>query len=115
MRLLARVYADGNTPSKVSVPTLSLQNEISVDDMAVVAKLHEAQVHGQITVVACSRYHFAARHLLKQSHLSVPLIQSIILICAKLTSSRVKHGVGIAFFEPSRLGMRPEIITRTCR
>lgn len=52
MRLLARVYADGNTPSKVSVLTLSLRNGISIDDMIVVAEFHEAQIHGKITVVA---------------------------------------------------------------
>lgn len=56
MRLLARMYADGNTPSKVSVLTLSLGIEISIDVMAVVAEFHEAQVHGQITVVASYRY-----------------------------------------------------------
>lgn len=56
MRLLARVYADSNTPSKVSVLTMSLQIRISINYMTVVAKFHEAQIHGQITVVAYHRY-----------------------------------------------------------
>lgn len=56
MRLLARVYADGNTPSKVSVLTLSLQIVIDIDHITVVAEFHEAQIYGQITVVAYSRY-----------------------------------------------------------
>ena len=56
MRLLARVFADGNTPSKVSVITLSLRIGIYIDRITVVAEFHEAQIHGQITVVAYSRY-----------------------------------------------------------
>ncbi len=56
MRLLARVYADGNTPSKVSVFTLSVRIGISTDHMIVVAEFHEAQIYGQITVVAYFRY-----------------------------------------------------------
>ena len=55
MRLLARVYADGNVPSKVSTPILSLPAGVSTDDMTVVAKFHEAQVHGKIAVVAHRR------------------------------------------------------------
>lgn len=54
MRLLARVYADGNIPSKVSVLTLSPQSMIIIDDVAVVVEFHEAQVHGEITLVAYS-------------------------------------------------------------
>ena len=56
MRLLARVYIDGNTPSKVSVLTLSAWIKIGIDEMTVVAKFHEAQIHGQITVVVHYRY-----------------------------------------------------------
>ncbi len=56
MRLLARVYADGNTPSKVSAFTLSVRIGISTDHMTVVAEFHEAQIYGQITVVAYFRY-----------------------------------------------------------
>ena len=42
MRLLARVYADGNTPSKVSVPIVPLRSEFDTDDVLVVVKFHEA-------------------------------------------------------------------------
>lgn len=58
MRLLARVYADGNIPSKVSTLTLSLRNRMSIDDddTTVVAEFHEAQIHGQITLVGCHRH-----------------------------------------------------------
>lgn len=56
MRLLARVYAGGNTPSKVSAVTLSLCIRTSIDNMAVVAEFHEAQIHGQITVEAYEIY-----------------------------------------------------------
>ena len=42
MRLLARVYADGNTPSKVSIPINSLRGEINTDDVIVVVEFHEA-------------------------------------------------------------------------
>ena len=52
MRLLARVYANGNTPSKVSAVTLSLRIGTRIDGMAVVAEFHEAQIHGQIAVGA---------------------------------------------------------------
>lgn len=85
MRLLARVYADGNTPSKVSVPILSLPIEISIDDMTVVAELYEAQVHGQISVVVCYRYHQAATFC-KSLISNVLSSQSGILTCAKLAS-----------------------------
>ena len=42
MRLLARVYADGNTPSKVSVPINSFRSEINTDNVLVVVEFHEA-------------------------------------------------------------------------
>ena len=42
MRLLARVYADGNTPSKVSVPINPLRSEINTDNVIVVVEFHEA-------------------------------------------------------------------------
>ena len=42
MRLLARVYADGNTPSKVSVPINPLRSELNTDDVIVVVEFHEA-------------------------------------------------------------------------
>ena len=42
MRLLARVYADGNTPSKVSVPINPFRSETSTDDVIVVVEFHEA-------------------------------------------------------------------------
>lgn len=42
MRLLARVYADGNTPSKVSVLINPLRSGISTDHVIVVVKFHEA-------------------------------------------------------------------------
>ena len=42
MRLLARVYADGNTPSKVSVAINPLRNELNTDDAIVVVEFHEA-------------------------------------------------------------------------
>lgn len=48
MRLLARVYADGPTPSKVNP---ILHDEIHcIDDFVVVAEFYEAQVYGQIFV-----------------------------------------------------------------
>ena len=56
MRLLARVYADGNTPSKVSVFNLSVRIGITTDNMTVVAEFHEAQIYGKITIVAYFRY-----------------------------------------------------------
>ena len=46
MRLLARVYADGNTASKVSVLILSLQIAFSTDDIKVVVKFYETQIYG---------------------------------------------------------------------
>lgn len=73
MRLLARVYADGNTPSKVSISTLLLRTWLGIDDTIVVAEFHEAQIHGQITIVAS---HWSSRkysHLLKQYCLPVYL------------------------------------------
>ena len=42
MRLLARVYADGNTPSKVSVLMNPLRSETSTDHVVVVVEFHEA-------------------------------------------------------------------------
>ena len=56
MRLLARVYANGSTPSKVSAVTLSLRIGACIDYMTVVAELYEAQIHGQIVVEAFYRY-----------------------------------------------------------
>lgn len=41
MRLLARVYADGNTPSKVSVIIHSLWIWVGTDNIIVVAKFYE--------------------------------------------------------------------------
>lgn len=41
MRLLARVYADGNTPSKVSDLILPLQSALDADGIIVVAKFYE--------------------------------------------------------------------------
>ena len=46
MRLLARVYADSNTPSKVGVLTLSLRIRSSIKFVTVVAEFYEAQIHG---------------------------------------------------------------------
>lgn len=48
MRLLARVYADGPTPSKVS--NLLGWNGVVTDNTSVVAELHETQIHGQVFV-----------------------------------------------------------------
>lgn len=73
MRLLARVYADGNTPSKVSVSTLLLRTGIGIDGIIVVAEFHEAQIHGQITIVASHRSNRKYSHLLKQDCLPVYL------------------------------------------
>lgn len=56
MRLLARVYANGNTPSKVSAVTLLLRIGTIIDIITVVAEFHEAQIHGKITVEASYRY-----------------------------------------------------------
>ena len=56
MRLLARVYANGSTPSKVSAVTLSLRIGAGIDYMTVVAEFYEAQIHGQIVVEAYYRY-----------------------------------------------------------
>ena len=58
MRLLARMYADGSTPSKVSVSILSLNIGTSIDDMAVVVEFHETQIHGQIAVV----FYYSCQH-----------------------------------------------------
>lgn len=41
MRLLARVYADSNTPSKVSDLILQLQSAVDADGTTVVAKFYE--------------------------------------------------------------------------
>ena len=46
MRLLARVYADSNTPSKVGALTLSLCISSSINEISVVAEFYEAQIHG---------------------------------------------------------------------
>ena len=46
MRLLARVYADSNTPSKVGALALSLRIGSSIKIITVVAEFYEAQVHG---------------------------------------------------------------------
>lgn len=56
MRLLARVYADSNTPSKVSDLAILLQPRISINYMIVVVEFHEAKIHGQVTVIAYCRY-----------------------------------------------------------
>ena len=56
MRLLARVYANGSTPSKVSAVTLSLRIGAGIDKMTVVAEFHKAQIYGQIAVEAYYRY-----------------------------------------------------------
>ena len=53
MRLLARVYADGPTPSKVC-SCMSNHEQLIAYVPPVVAKLHEAQIHGQILVAAVS-------------------------------------------------------------
>ena len=48
MRLLARIYSDGNTPSKASF--IFLRDMTSANVLTVVAELYEAQVHGQISL-----------------------------------------------------------------
>ena len=53
MRLLARVYAGGNTPSKVRSPTaeiLVLAWTIT-DAVVVVVKFYEKEVHGQVAMI----------------------------------------------------------------
>ncbi len=50
MRLLARIYANGATPSKVSI-FHSVNVSTFVNDQVVVVKLYEAQIHGQIFVI----------------------------------------------------------------
>ena len=50
MRLLSRVYADGSTPSKVSVLRWCWSIGTKIDDTTVVAEFHKAQVHGQIII-----------------------------------------------------------------
>lgn len=47
MRLLARVYAAGATPSKVRI---FLHSQIYANKMTVVVKLHQAQIHGEIFI-----------------------------------------------------------------
>ena len=49
MRLLARIYSDGNTPSKASF-IFFLRDITSANVLTVVAELYEAQVHGQISL-----------------------------------------------------------------
>lgn len=47
MRLLARVYAGGSTPSKVSnTPHLTLFARAVAHSFLVVAELHEEKIHG---------------------------------------------------------------------
>jgi hypothetical protein len=49
MRLLARVYADGNTPSKAS-NNGPLLGTVGADRPTVVVEFYEAKVHGQVLV-----------------------------------------------------------------
>ena len=47
MRLLARVYADDNTPSKVSVDYVWAISRVNLADiLAVLAQLHKTEVYG---------------------------------------------------------------------
>lgn len=90
MRLLARVYADGNTPSKVSFLTLSLRIGIDIDDMTVVAEFYETQIHGQITVVICYRYQQEMQSPFEQSNFKHAAERNrnererVMIICTKL-------------------------------
>ena len=47
MRLLSRVYTDGNTPSKVTWRTKLLGRPFA-DVSIVLAELYETEIHGQI-------------------------------------------------------------------
>ena len=49
MRLLARVYADGNTPSKAS-NNGPLLGKFGADRPTVVVEFYEAKVHGQVLI-----------------------------------------------------------------
>ena len=51
MRLLARVYADGPTPSKVSKHDLMYIILTWRSFIIVVAQFHEKKVHGQILMI----------------------------------------------------------------
>lgn len=53
MRLLARVYAGGNAPSKVtsSADERSILEWTSTDAVIVVVELYEEEVHGQVAIV----------------------------------------------------------------
>ncbi len=50
MRLLARLYADGPMPSKVSIETTACMPNLIADGSAVVAEFYEAQVYGQVSI-----------------------------------------------------------------
>lgn len=51
MRLLARVYAGGPTPSKVMGDLCFLGWRPAADLIIVVVKFHEAEIHGQIVMI----------------------------------------------------------------
>ena len=57
MRLLARVYAEGDKPSKVDSGISFIRlGDVSTNIGIVVAKLHEAEVHGKISLILFFRY-----------------------------------------------------------
>lgn len=53
MRLLARVYAGGNAPSKVrsSVDEILILGWTTTDAVIVVVELYEEEIHGQVAIV----------------------------------------------------------------
>lgn len=50
MRLLARLYADGPTPSKVLHHATLQYLSIVTNDFVVVVEFHKAQIHGKVFI-----------------------------------------------------------------
>ena len=100
MRLLARVYANSNTPSKVSILAISLEISISINYMTVVVEFHEAKIHGQVTIGT----------LRKISHV-VPMLamKSGCIHMYKTSILRIEYSMTITFLHPLLLETRRKI------
>jgi len=57
MRLLARLYADGPTPSKVSIADMSIGLGMIANRLSVVVEFHKAQVHGKVSIECRINFH----------------------------------------------------------
>lgn len=84
IRLLARVYADGNVPSKVELCLWYScgADNLFTDPSTVLVEFHEAEIHGQVFMIGMTDT--ASDHKISLTCMLLKSLSKHVLVCAGL-------------------------------